>query len=274
MTTLRERYKPAQFFALDFILTWIPLWLAVAGVHYGWFTFNLLFMFVAAISATLAALIMIYTSRDKALIRDYWDRVFNIKRVGKYWWLFIFLFIPVVNVLATFISLLFDQSLSQLQFQQQFLANPILFALVIFLYGPLPEEMGWRGYGIDSLRTRFNLLTASLLLAVIWSIWHIPLFFLEGSYQNQLLNYLPGAIAFFVAIIPAEIITDWLFYKNDRSTLAAIFFHFSINFSGELLQFHPVTKVIQCCLLVAIAVVIVAADREMFLRKEFKIEFK
>jgi len=272
MTDLRARYKPVQFFSLDFILTWIPLWLAVAGIHYGWFSFNLPFMFVAAISASIAALILIYSSRDRTLIRDYWDRVFSFGRVSAGWWLFIFLFIPGVNLVATLISLFFGYAVSQFQFQEQFLTHPALFIVVMFLYGPLPEELGWRGYGIDSLRTRFNLLKSSLLLAVIWGIWHIPLFFLEGSYQNQLVSYVPGLIAFFVALVPAEIITDWLFYKNNRSTLAAIFFHFSINFAGELLQFNPATKVIQAGLLLIIALVIVVKDRTMFLTEEFEIK--
>jgi len=145
---------------------------------------------------------------------------------------------------------------------------------VLFLYGPLPEELGWRGYGIDSLRTRFNLLTASLLLAGLWSFWHIPLFFLQGSYQNNLFSYLPGFIAFFIALIPAEIITDWIFYKNNRSTLSAVFFHFSINFSGELLEFDPFTKVIQTGLLLVIAVIIIVKDRNMFLTREFAINLE
>ena len=230
-------------------------------------------MVVAAISATVAALIMIYSTKIPFLIRDYWDRVFNVTRILPAWWLFIFLFIPVVNMSSLLISLLFGKSPLQLQFEQQFLSNPLIFILTMFIYGPLPEELGWRGYGIDSLRSRLNLFNASLVLALIWSIWHIPLFFLEGSYQNQLLHYLPGLIAFFVALIPTEIITDWIFYKNNRSTLSAILFHFSVNFSGELLQFDPFTKVIQAILLIAIAALIVVKDRKMFFTKEFDIKF-
>jgi uncharacterized protein len=241
----------------------------VAGIHYGWLAFNLPFMLVASISVTIAALLMIYSSQDPGLVSDYWDRVFNVRRIRPLWWGFIVLFFPQLNLAATGVSLLFGKSLAQLRFQPRFLANPVMFALLLFLDGPLPEELGWRGYGIDSLRSRFNLLTASLILAVLWSIWHVPLVFLEGSYQNQLLTYPLGLIAFFVALIPTEIITDWLFYKNQRSTLAAILFHFSINFSGELLQFDPLTKVIQAALALGIAAGIVCWDKQMFLTQEF-----
>jgi uncharacterized protein len=244
----------------------------VTGISYGWLSFNWLFMVVAAISGTLAALYMIYSSHNSALQNDFWDRVINVRRISCSMWPFILLFMPAVNLIAMMVSLLFAGSIMQLQLNPDFLANPLMFALILFIYGPLPEELGWRGYGIDSLRSRFNLLTSSLMLAVIWAVWHIPFFFLEGSYQNGLLSYPLGVGAFLVALIPAEIITDWLFYKNKRSTLVAILFHFSINFSGELLQFDRVTKVIQAFLLLAISIAIVVKDKHMFLKREFTID--
>lgn len=261
---LKRRFKPVQFFTLDFVFTWVPLWLAVWGIRNNWLSFNFVFMAVAVISATLAAIMMIYSSRDKLLIRDYWDRVFNFTRIKSKWWLFILFTIPLINILAILLSTFFGKPLSQMQLQEQFLANPLLFALALFLYGPLPEELGWRGYGIDSLRSRLNLFTSSIILAILWLIWHIPLFFITGSYQNQLLSYPPGWIAFGVALIPAELLTDWIYYKNNRSTLAAIMFHFSTNFGGELLNFDRFTKVIQAVLLIIIAACIVWKDREMF----------
>ncbi|MFW6056789.1 MAG: hypothetical protein ACOC9B_05720 [Chloroflexota bacterium] len=99
----------------------------------------------------------------------------------------------------------------------------------------------------------------------------MPFFFLPGSYQNALLAYPAGCVAFFIALIPAEIITDWIFYKNNRSTLSAILFHFMVNFSGEALAMEQFTKVIQMVLLCVIAAVIVARDRTMFLQKDFRI---
>jgi hypothetical protein len=273
LADLQSIYRPVQFFSLDFVLTWCPLWLAVIGISYGWLSFNWFFMLVAAISATAAALFMIYSSRNPALINDYWNRVLNVKRISRTMWPFILLFMLAVNLVAMAVSLLFDGSVTQLHFSPDFLTNPLMFTLLLFLYGPLPEELGWRGYGIDSLRSRFNLLTSSLMLAAIWAIWHIPFFFLQGSYQNDLLSYPLGVGAFLVALLPAEIITDWLFYKNNRSTLAAILFHFSINFSGELLQFDRITKDIQAFLLLVISIAIVVKDREMFLKRKFTIDW-
>jgi len=48
------------------------------------------------------------------------------------------------------------------------------------LGGPLFEEPGWRGFALPRLEARFGPLRASLLLAVLWAGWHLPLFFYPG----------------------------------------------------------------------------------------------
>ncbi|UNC92180.1 CPBP family intramembrane glutamic endopeptidase [Candidatus Contubernalis alkalaceticus] len=43
----------------------------------------------------------------------------------------------------------------------------MVFFLIYLVFGPIPEELRWRGYGIDSLRSRFNFFTASLVMSII-----------------------------------------------------------------------------------------------------------
>ena len=57
-------------------------------------------------------------------------------------------------------------------------AAPILFVLS-FVFA-LSEEVGWMGYGFDPTENRWNALKASLLLGLIWAIWHPPLYILTG----------------------------------------------------------------------------------------------
>ncbi|MFP4441959.1 MAG: CPBP family intramembrane glutamic endopeptidase [Spirochaetia bacterium] len=63
----------------------------------------------------------------------------------------------------------------------------------------MPEELGWRGYVPDALRPRINLLQASLLLGMIWTVRHLPFVFVQVSFQQELLAH-PGAfITYFAA---------------------------------------------------------------------------
>ena len=55
---------------------------------------------------------------------------------------------------------------------------------VIVVIGGLGEETGWRGYLQPALQQRFSVLPAAGLIAVAWAAWHVPQFFLIGTYED------------------------------------------------------------------------------------------
>ena len=57
----------------------------------------------------------------------------------------------------------------------RWLIVPVKLILVLLIGGPLGEEFGWRGLALPALEARLSPLWASLLLGIIWSIWHLPL---------------------------------------------------------------------------------------------------
>lgn len=127
---------------------------------------------------------------------------------------------------------------------------------------------------IYGLRNRFNLITSSFMFGIYWCLWHLPLFFLEGTYQYELRGDILGIIGFFLALIPVAIITQWLYYKNNRSILSAVLFHFMVNFIGVLMMMDESTKFIQALLMAALAAFIVSRDKKFFLEKNYVSEFK
>ncbi|MBN2553425.1 MAG: CPBP family intramembrane metalloprotease [Spirochaetales bacterium] len=262
-------YRPFRFFLIDFLLTWVPLWLAVDGINRGWFDFNLIFMGAAGISAVPAALIMIYTSGSRELVRDFWRRALNPALIPGFWWGVTVLFVPLLMLLSVFISLAFSGSLSQLLPNEGLLSAPLGFVLLHLLYGPLPEELGWRGYGVDSLRSRMNGFWASITFGLIWPFWHLPLFFIEGSYQQALLCQ-PVPLFFYLAgMIPQAIIMNWIYFHANRSIITAVVFHFLINFVGEAFHINQLTKSIAGALFTIAAVLIVIFDRDTFFRRAY-----
>jgi membrane protease YdiL (CAAX protease family) len=54
------------------------------------------------------------------------------------------------------------------------LGMAIIFFLYSVIFGGLSEEPGWRGYALPRLHARFNPLVSSLILGVIWAVWHTP----------------------------------------------------------------------------------------------------
>ena len=61
----------------------------------------------------------------------------------------------------------------------------IEFVRIVFLGGPLEEELGWRGFALPRLQARRSAFSASVLLGIIWGVWHIPLYFVSGTGQEE-----------------------------------------------------------------------------------------
>ncbi len=98
--------------------------------------------------------------------------------------------------------------------------------------GPLGEEVGWRGYLQLELNKRFSLLKASLIVGVIWGVWHLPLWFISGYQGMDLLLYI---VAFMVGLVSFSVIIGFV-YDRGRNLLYAILLHQMLNFSGRLLE--------------------------------------
>ena len=139
----------------------------------------------------------------------------------------------------------------------------IILAMVL---APIMEEMGWHGYGVDSLRAGTGMMKTTLLFGILWSAWQAPLFLISGTYQNGLVKMDNPIflVNFFVSVIPAAIIANWLYYKNNRSITAAILLHSMLNAAGVLLNAGQVAKCIATLLYAGIAASILMIDRAAF----------
>lgn len=102
---------------------------------------------------------------------------------------------------------------------------PYIFT-VFLIGGPLQEEFGWRGYALDRLESKYNALISSLIVGILWSIWHLPSFFIPGTIQHE-----QSFFAFFTSVLLISILFTWLYNNTNRSILVVMLFHASINIS-------------------------------------------
>lgn len=58
--------------------------------------------------------------------------------------------------------------------------------LILTVQAGIGEEIGWRGYATPHLQKRFSGLTACLIVSVIWTAWHLPLFWMPGGLQADM----------------------------------------------------------------------------------------
>jgi uncharacterized protein len=97
------------------------------------------------------------------------------------------------------------------------------------------EEIGWRGYLLPLLQGRHTLLGSSVIVAGIWSLWHLPLAWASVGYQrsDQPWHYMAY---FTVTLIPVSCLLTWLFHRTGESVPLASLFHIAVN----LADFIPV----------------------------------
>ena len=162
-------------------------------------------------------------------------------------------------------------SIGQFQIEPEvaIVGGQLLLSLGILFLAPTMEEIGWRGYGVDALRSKYNLFKTTLIFYILWAVWHIPLFFVNGYYQNTLLSPNPYyAVNFFLSIIPLVFIMNWLYYRTNRSIIVLILFHFMVNLSAVILMVDAFTKCIQTFVLLIPAIIILWKEKYLFLKDE------
>ena len=254
-------YKPLSYFALVVLLSWAP-WFFAAHYSYepGMELRSILFQLIGLLGPFIAALIMIGSSGSQDLNRDFRERLISLRLLRPGYLPIILLLMPFALPLSTGLSVLFGRSADQFRFSGGFAKM-----LPTILLAPTFEELGWRGYGMDSLRAKFNMMTATLLFSMLWAIWHVPLFFIDRNYQHGLLATRPIYVAnFFVSVLPAAILINWLYYKNNRSIVAAILFHMTLVATSEAFQTQQFTKCIVTGVLLVISILVIASDRAFF----------
>lgn len=167
---------------------------------------------------------------------------------------------PLVAGVAGLLDVLLGGVGMQPEALARFVGEPLAlvpFMVFILIFGPLPEEIGWRGYALDRLQTRWNAVGSSLILGSVWTLWHTPLFFIEGSYHHGLGFGTTGFWLFVGNLILVSVVMTWIYNNTNRSTLSAILFHFMINFVGELFTLSGAAEVYQLLAWVGVVLVIV-----------------
>lgn len=260
---------PFRFLGLTLLLTWIPWIIAVTAGFEMSSPGGVILFAIGGIGPTIAAIIMLYHYGDTAARKDYWDRVVNFKRISAKWYIILFTTVPAILLISIVISTFFGKPFGAQLLERQYLENLlklIPFIVFVFFFGPLPEELGWRGYALDGLKVRSNGLIASLILGVVHAAWHIPLFYIEGYPLRDYLAQPLMMVVYFALIIPKAVVYTWLFYKTNRSTLSAILFHFMINYTGMITDISVITEFIQVVVYYVFAIILIATSPDIFLR--------
>jgi membrane protease YdiL (CAAX protease family) len=146
-------------------------------------------------------------------------------RVGLRWWAVAVLTPIVLTVLATALNVALGAPMptsEELSRWPDALVTALLILCIPFIGGAW-EEPGWRGYALPRLLMSRTPMAASLVLGVIWAVWHVPLFLTGDQHWSDL-----------VLVIFVSVVFTWLFQNALQSVLIAMVLHATNNaVSGE-----------------------------------------
>ncbi len=105
--------------------------------------------------------------------------------------------------------------------------NEITVWLLPLLTYSIFEEIGWRGFLLPQLQEKYTAWKATILLIVIWALWHIPFFFYRFDFSLGI------SIGFFFGIFVGAIILTSIYNSSKGMMLPVMIFHFLNNLCSE-----------------------------------------
>ena len=247
-----KRHSLVIGICLMFLFTW-PIDLAYAGMMPFQVPFAV-YLFLGW-GFVFASIIMTWLTLGRTAVVKLLKR-FLIWRVGWRWYALAFLLFPAINLFAIALNTLISGT--SLDFKDIFAsgifgesANLWLFVIPFFLVDAISngEEIGWRGYVLPRLQAKYSALVSSLILGIIWGLWHLPKFLGESD-----------ASAFgllMVRILASAILYTWLYNDTKGSLLLVTIFHAAGNTAGVFLPTNLQVELIIAVLTWIAALVVV-----------------
>jgi uncharacterized protein len=218
--SLVRRHPLISFFVLTYALTW-TLWVPLV-VFRDQIPGPLVFVLLVLGSNVPSVLGVLFVAllRGRSGVRILLGRLLRA-RIGLRWYLAA-VALAVPALCAVWVSTLLGGP-------SPVVVTTISAVVVSFLFSIFPgsavgEELGWRGFALPRLQVRHSALAASLIVGVVWGIYHFPLFLL-GSPTRPLALFLPFAIG----CVIMSIFYTWMYNGTGGSLLIVVLLHATTN---------------------------------------------
>lgn len=211
--------QATKFIIYSYFISWF-LWMT--GYFITGDSIPMLFLILGTFGPAIAALII---SKKEGNLSEFLESIRTFKSSSSSYLIALFIFPFVLFLLLVFLVFNADYRIDLTHFSIVNLM--ILFPINVILGGALGEEVGWRGYLLKKLLTKYSAFHASLIVGVIWSIWHLPLF-LTKTYENPIIQY------FFIVIIMSFLFTR-ISQIGSKSLWPVVILHASFNTSNLMI---------------------------------------
>jgi membrane protease YdiL (CAAX protease family) len=265
---MSHRFGAVIYLGLTFTWSWFFWLLSPVLFHGSDPSASPLFLLGGAGPLIMALLL---TSREAPVIRsDFLQRLIDPRRIQGRWWIVVLLLHPLLILAACVLagaisgsSLQGSSALEHLRAEPltPFVGGLLTLLFFTFWFGPLPEEVGWRGFVQERITGKAGIHVGSALLGCAWALWHLPLFFIPGTFQHELGIGHARFWVFMLSMVPLSVIMGWVWLHTRRSTLGAALVHFSGNFASVVVVKTFEAALVELLLLTATALFVISGSR-------------
>ena len=222
MMRARQTRSLVGFFVLTFALTWIA-WLASARLGLlagGFFAAGGLIFLLGVFAPAPVALGLTWHDGGRDAVEALLARI-GRWRVEPRWYLIAIGYMAAIKLLAAVIARFITGTWPA--FGQT--PWPLMIGVIVLsTWVQAGEEVGWRGYALPRLWQHLGLGGASIVLGVIWALWHLPLFFIPGTGSDT-----ESFPIYLVIVTNLSVAMAWLYWKTGGSLLLVMLMHASVN---------------------------------------------
>ena len=233
MIRLIKQYPIWSFLIINYAISWSFLYPCYRIIQLeGKITSLALIGLLGAYGPTIAALIVqriIDKNQFRLLIRNLIKVKTSIGHV-----LFIVIAPITFYLVAYFLSaIVFDGSLSfNLALGMSGIAFWVLAALP---FGPMGEELGWRGFMLPKLLEKHSLLKSTVFVGLAWGVWHLASFTFPGATIPEFLEVsIWSVLLYFCYTIALSFVFTYVFLKTKGSIFYAILLHAFFNAASNI----------------------------------------
>lgn len=251
-------WEIAGFCLLAYAFSW-GIWLAffpldlepplehISGTHIR----AISIMLIGAIGPSFAAIVITFISQGWFGVSKLFAR-FRPQRTHIGWFIFALAAFPIADVgMRLVYASINPDGIEQNWTQASMLLITIPFSAVS---GALMEELGWRGYLQPVLLGKVGIVGTGVIIGVIWTFWHTPLFFAQFGFflsGYEVTGFgLSAAVVFLVSI---STLMAWMGSHNESNVFLSYVFHFSTNTAVGSLLLVANSSLVQSQLLLLVA---------------------
>lgn len=233
-----KKISSIKYILATFLFTWLLQGAAILSGQSSKDFPAILFYILGGCGPSLVAIFLVFRNFTTEQRLEFWARVLSPRRIKPVWWIISLIGVPAAMLLGVWINVLLGGDMPQMDYVNMLKAQPAeipIFIIMMMIGGPLAEELGWRGILLDAFQKKWSVAVSTLVLFLVWWLWHLPLFFLPGTTQFSWGLFGSMSWLFVMNVFLLTILMTLAHNANQRSVLVAILIHFSYNVTLSLL---------------------------------------